>query len=602
MRPKSVRALPSWIGKSRYHGPSALASRGPIAASKCPFAPPYRPHPGCISNRKALHLLLQRPSSHRPKLKSRKTSSLSFGPQALSSSSSSFRARSDDDRYENDTDTIYALSTPPGRSAIAVVRLTGPKCKAVCIVSQSLYGPFLTIFQTFHALCPTLPLPQARHASLRTLVDPTTKAPLDSALLLFLPGPGTFTTHDTLELHLHGSRAVVRAVLGALSTLPFLRPADPGEFTRLAFWGGRLALPQIEALGALLEAETEQARRTAIRGGEGLAERLDGWRAELVDLRSRVEAEIDFKEDHELGGTLGGVVDGVRSLRRGVERCVEGAERGELLRSGIGVALLGETNVGKSSCLNRLVGRDAAIVSPEEGTTRDVVEVRLDVGGWGVRIKDTAGLRGGEGVGPVEMEGVRRARREAEDAEIVVLMLDAARGAQVDGVVLDTVRKCQEKKGNVIVAVNKIDLLPKPVLGDEIIDKLRSAVPGLKEGDILPLSTLEGTEKGDESIRGLSQKLVDRFKALTEVEDGDESAVEALGASARAAGLLRKCARLLDEFLEMMDGEGGEERIVIAAECLRDAAECLARVTGRGVQGDVEDILGGVFEKFCVGK
>ncbi|KAL2414242.1 tRNA modification GTPase MnmE [Exophiala dermatitidis] len=382
------------------------------------------------------------------------------------------------------SDTIYALSSAPGRAAIAVIRLSGPAC--------------LDVYQK---LCPGRPLPKPRTATLRKLYRPDnhdsepqpqpqshpqsladTDRVLDTgALVLYFPAPNSVTGEDVLEFHVHGGPAIVRSVFQAISAcatksgsvsvsgsagnkIP-IRPAEPGEFTKRAFYNGRVDLTQAEALGETLAAETEQQRRLAVGGTDGgassLAARYESWRKMLLYARGEMEALIDFSEDQHFDESptqfMASVATQVETLKRQIEIHIMNANKGELLRNGISVALLGAPNAGKSSLLNRIVGREAAIVSAEPGTTRDIVDVSVDLGGWLCRLGDMAGLRGGRKVeaqtsgsnptsasvqqghstittaggsttsssvvGQVEQEGIRRARERALQSDVVVVLL-----------------------------------------------------------------------------------------------------------------------------------------------------------------------------------
>ncbi|OJD31952.1 mitochondrial gtpase [Diplodia corticola] len=554
----------------------------------------------------------------------------------------------------SDEPTIYALSTAPGRAAIAVIRVSGSAC-----------------IDIYHSLCPGKPLPQPRHAALRTLYDPTAPSPppesaiLDSALVLFFRGPHSVTGEDLLELHVHGGPAIVRAVL---SSIPKCRPsprphagawiryAEPGEFTRRAYLNARLSLPQVEALGDALTAATEQQRLLAVRGSASssawrLAARYDGWRRQLLLARGELEALIDFAEDQHFDETpaqlAASVAAQARALRAAVDAHARNAVRGELLRGGISVALLGEPNAGKSSLLNRVVGREAAIVSRERGTTRDVVETGVDLGGWFCRIGDTAGLRGASSsssaaassggsrgrVGAVEMEGIRRAKERAVAADVVVCVFSVEEdpdtglsGVSLSPEVVETARECMSRGGQVTAIVNKSDMLPS----SGRVEQQRQHLSAIRAHlDIPPerihfISCKEAAAPSPPStsspdpgnLQSFLSGLVSIFKDMTApiVPELDGVAAtsdmsiwqESLGATERQRLLLEECSAHLAEFLrEVEEGETdmeGELDIVLAAESLRAAAMCLAKITGKGEAGDVEEVLGVVFEKFCVGK
>ncbi|KAI9837365.1 MAG: mitochondrial splicing system protein [Sclerophora amabilis] len=403
----------------------------------------------------------------------------------------------------------------------------------------------------YSALCPKGSLPKPRCATLRKLYEPhtpnTTSTIIDSgALILFFPAPHTVTGEDVLELHTHGGTAVTRAVLGAISRCappPLhlnssrhqIRYAEPGEFTRRAFLNGRLDLTQIEALGDTLDATTEQQRLLAVRGTTNeLSKRYETWRQQLLYARGELEALIDFSEDQhfdESPATLASSVAAqVERLRGQMRAHSENAVRGELLRNGIGISLLGAPNAGKSSLLNRIVGREAAIVNKEEGTTRDIVEVGVDLGGWYCRLGDMAGLRGaqkasdhvlegndaGVTVGEIEREGVTRAIERALSSDVLIIVLSVEHASQIgtdaeirpsepelrlDPSVLATAAQYSSitnNKGAIVVVVNKIDNLPldpssnaeigPATLPQQYIQTLTSAMPFLDPSRIFGIS------------------------------------------------------------------------------------------------------------------
>ena len=340
-----------------------------------------------------------------------------------------------------------------------------------------------------------MPLPKSRYASLRTLFEPhggeNRRQVLDaSAVVLFFPGPNTVTGEDVLEFHVHGGPAVVKAVLGAISrSLPSLehgpapvRYAEPGEFTRRAFYNDRLSVTQIEALGDVLTAETEQQRQLAVRGSSAaLSARYETWRRQLLYARGELEALIDFSEDQHFEESpeklIASAASQIDVLRTRVQSNIQNAARGELLRNGISIALLGSPNAGKSSLLNRVVGREAAIVSQEAGTTRDVVDVNVDIGGFFCKLGDLAGLRGSSNqtrldrtdvqpVGEIEQEGMRRARDRVFEADVVIVVLPVEElyngfEVRVSRDVRETLEKCDLGRQKILLVVNKIDLVAK---------------------------------------------------------------------------------------------------------------------------------------------
>src|SRR5690349_11516095 len=299
------------------------------------------------------------------------------------------------------TDTIYALATPAGRSGVAVVRVSGPASRA-----------------TLEALT-RRDLPKPRVATLQRLFG---KVAIDDALVLWFPAPDSFAGEDVAELHLHGGPAVIAAALAALSAQAGLRLAEPGEFTRRAFDNDKLDLAQVEGIADLIAAETEMQRRQALRQAEGeLSRRLESWRADLLRALARLEAYIDFPDEELPQQLLNSIELEIQQIGRSLAAELAG-HAAERLRDGLTIAILGAPNVGKSSILNKLAQREAAIVSSIAGTTRDVIEVRMDIAGYPVTLADTAGLRAS--ADEIEQEGIRRALARAEHADLKLLVFD----------------------------------------------------------------------------------------------------------------------------------------------------------------------------------
>lgn len=300
-------------------------------------------------------------------------------------------------------DTIFALATPPGRSGVAVIRLSGPGALAA---AESVAAP----------------LPPPRRAALRRFRD-AAGDPIDEGLVLVLPGPGSFTGEDVVELQCHGSRAVVRALSARLDALPGTRPAEAGEFTRRALLAGRMTVAEVEGLGDLLDAETERQRRQSFSLFDGAAaERVAGWRADLLTAMTLTETAIDFGEEDIPDDIALRLTDVIQRLAAGFERAAAEARAGQGVREGFDVALVGLPNSGKSSLINWLAGRELALVSEVAGTTRDVIELRYDLDGLMVTFLDTAGLRRAEDA--VERSGVARAAVRARDATLRVFLSD----------------------------------------------------------------------------------------------------------------------------------------------------------------------------------
>jgi tRNA modification GTPase len=465
----------------------------------------------------------------------------------------------------------------------------------------------------------------------RPLYHPQTHELLDpGALCLFFPGPKSHTGENVLELHLHGGPAIIRAVLSAIPLCgSHIQYAEPGEFTRRAFYNERLSLPEIEALGETLDANTEEQRRRAVRGNSArLAERYEEWRRLLIEARGELEALIDFSEDQHFEESnkelVSNVAMNVQKLREKLMVHIQNATRGELLKSGISLSLVGAPNAGKSSLLNRIVKREAVIVSEEAGTTRDVVDLAVDVGGFMVVLGDTAGLRvadlsSGEKVGRIEEEGIRRARQRAMSADVIVAVIDIVVngddrvGLRISPELVRLINEGEEAGKEVVIVVNKTDLHPSTArkLPMDIMRQLNDAFPNVKDERIFGVSSRSKTEHGiPKFLDGLTGIFQHMTSPLSSAGGTMEEMYESIGATERQRLLVEACVVFLDNFMEMVGLEGAESEeaygdvdVVAAAEELRGAAECLGRITGRGeMAGDVEEVLGVVFEKFCVGK
>lgn len=440
-------------------------------------------------------------------------------------------------------ETIYALSSAGGRAGVAVIRVSGPR---VIEVIEALTGRAA---------------PRPREAVVRGLADPASGMALDRALVLYFAGPHSFTGEDVAEFHVHGGRAVVASVLKALGGIEGLRTALPGEFTRRAFENDKLDLTEAEGLGDLIDAETEGQRRQALRQMEGaLGQLYEGWRQRLIRVLAYAEADIDFADEDLPDNLMATLGPKIGALAAEIQTHLDDGHRGERLRDGVEVAIVGPPNVGKSSLLNRLAGREAAIVSDEAGTTRDVLEVRLDLGGVPVTLADTAGLR--EAEGRVEREGISRARARAESADLRLVMV--AEGIGDFGLA---------RAGDFRI-VNKADRLEGPqVDSGEGVER------------VYRLSALTGA-----GVEDLVQALSERVEALYGAREYP------LITRARHREGLQDCAACLERAL---DGLRLGRDAALVAEDLRLAMRALGRITGRV---DVEDLLDVVFRDFCIGK
>ncbi len=434
-------------------------------------------------------------------------------------------------------DTIYAVSTAPGRAGVAVIRVSGPEAGRAL---SALTGKAL---------------PEPRVAALSRLRDADGRA-VDEGLVLYFAAPASFTGEDVAEFHIHGGRATVEAVLLALGSLG-LRPAEAGEFTRRAVENGKLDLTRAEAIADLVDAETDAQRRQALRQYDGaLAELYEGWRADLVRAGAWAEAAIDFSDEelpadtfHQARVTISEMLDRMR-------KHLNDSRRGEVLRDGLQLAVIGPPNAGKSSLVNALARRDVAIVAETAGTTRDVIEVRMNLGGYPVTLADTAGLRAA--FETIEAEGVRRARARAEAADLVLLLLDGSAADPWDGV-------SPAMRADLVV-FNKSDL----------------RWPEKRDGIAISLKTGEGL---DAMIGSLIASVRERLEQPTEAP---------VLTRARHRGAIEAAMRSLEHALVAPD-----DQPELMAEDLRLAQRALGRITGRV---DIEELLDVVFREFCIGK
>jgi tRNA modification GTPase len=453
------------------------------------------------------------------------------------------------------TDTIFALSSGRPPAAIAVVRISGPQSR---LALEALTGR----------------LPEPRKAALVKVRDPQSGGAIDQALALWFPGPYSETGEDVAELQLHGGRAVVAAVLAALGKLDGFRLAEPGEFTRRAFEHGRIDLTQVEALGDLIYAETQAQRRQALGQLRGLlGDRAEAWRERVIEALALVEAGIDFADEGDVPKDLVARAMAIaRPLSAEIREALAGADRGERLRDGLWVVIAGPPNAGKSTLLNRLARREVAIVSPYAGTTRDVIEIHMDLSGYLVNLIDTAGIRTASD-DLIEREGMRRAREAASRADLVLWVVDAC---DFHGVAGGGLESPTGRAGRWVVA-NKIDLLE-----EEARQRLEAKFPPSPETHWIAALTGDG---------------LDRLVAsLVQFAEGRFSLEPALVTRERQRERLSEVVTALDAaFARSVDGAGEE----LVAEHLRQAVTSLGKLTGRV---DVEDILDVIFRDFCIGK
>ncbi|XP_058495440.1 tRNA modification GTPase GTPBP3, mitochondrial [Solea solea] len=474
-----------------------------------------------------------------------------------------------------DADTVFALSSGHGRCGVAVVRVSGPASATALRCMAGLTRSSL---------------PPPRKALLRCITDAEGKEVLDRGLVLWFPAPHSFTGEDSVEFHIHGGTAVITAVLQALGSVPGMRPAEAGEFTRRAFQAGKLGLTEVEGLGDLIHAETEAQRRQALRQMSGDLGRLyQNWSHKLKRCLAHVEAFIDFSEDELIeDGVLNQVDTSVCNLQAEMERHLKDERKGERLRSGVQVVIAGATNAGKSSLLNTLCQRPAAIVSPKAGTTRDIVETALDIGGFPILLSDTAGLRDSPDV--VEREGVRRARERVEQADLTLVVVDCAHlltDAQQAVDVLQThlrsVLSSQEQPetDRCLLVLNKSDLLPE--CERQKLDREMRRVSGLPPVCLISCHTNDG-------LQDFLTVLHSSVKTLC----GDPLSGAPTLTQARHRAHLQQCVAALAQYKRHRDTD-----LALAAEGVRLALTSLGRITGRV---GAEEILDIIFKDFCIGK
>lgn len=442
------------------------------------------------------------------------------------------------------SDTVFALATPPGRAGLAVIRVSG---SASWQSAKAVTG--------YNTLSP-------RHARLCKILDPVSRETLDRSLVLPFRGPASFTGEDVVEYHLHGSPAVVDSLLDILAAQEDHRLAEPGEFTRRAFENGKLDLTEAEAVADLINAETQLQRQQALaQMGGALSTLYDSWADELKKALAYIEAQIDFA-DEELDGDMGErIYPVIEALQRDINAHLNDNRRGERVRSGIHVAVIGAPNAGKSSLVNALARRDVAIVSEHAGTTRDIIEVYLDLAGYPVIIADTAGLRpeqlSADAQGAIESEGIKRALKKAGEADIRLLMFDATAEMPHE----PTMALADE---NALIVYNKADC---------------EGAHNFEPGIMISVKTGAG-------IDDLTQALINKIKAL-------------LG-TAETPALTRKRHRAaLETCCESLHRAAAAPEAALMAEDVRLAMRALGRITGRV---DVEDLLDVIFRDFCIGK
>src|SRR3977135_4169170 len=454
--------------------------------------------------------------------------------------------------------TIFALSSGRPPSAIAIVRVSGPQA-----------GTALTLRAR--------KVPAPRMAA-RALLRDSNQQPIDDAVVLWFPAPASATGEDVAEFHVHGGRAIITSVFAALSGIEDVRPAEPGEFTRRAFENGKLDLTEAEGLDDLIHADTDRQRRQALRHLKGLlGDRARDWRAQIIEASALIEAGIDFSDEDDVPAELiAPALAKIKALLGEIREVLAAEGRSERLRDGLVVAIAGPPNVGKSTLMNQLARREVAIVSPHAGTTRDVIEVQLDLDGYPVTVIDTAGIRDTDD--PVEREGVRRARARAAEADLVLWLGDATDEKNFD-----------QGSAPVWVVRKKIDL--DAVESDAAVLRLDAAIPrrpaGVLEQGRTSADFAISASRGD----GIAE-LISALVAFAHSYFG--SGASGLITRQRQRKMLEPTGGSLRRGLSVI--EQGEE---LAAEDLRIAARSLGQLLGRV---DVEDLLDVIFRDFCIRK
>lgn len=439
----------------------------------------------------------------------------------------------------DDSKTIFALATPPGKSGVAIIRISGND--AFSCLDQLIIGN----------------KPKFRYASLHNLIDSSTKQVIDKAIILTFPAEQSFTGENIVELHIHGSRAIINILLKLLATYQNFRLANPGEFAKRAFLNGKMDLTAAEGLADLIEAETAVQQQQAMRQMQGkLASIYDSWRIKLVSILALIEAYLDFPDDDIPEDIINEIGEDVLKLKTEISKHLNDQHKGEILRRGIYVAIIGAPNVGKSSLLNYLAQKDVAIVSNIAGTTRDVIEVNLDLAGYPVVVADTAGIRESEDI--IEKEGINRALNRAKDANIKILMLAADEDLNISKEILNLNDK------NAITVVNKIDRKSDIEINGAICISIKENI-GL---DLL--------------LEKLTQRIIEKFTPSADPMITRE----------RHRYFLNSCYECLERFTL-------DNPLELAAEDIRLAARALGQIVG---VIEVEEVLDQIFSKFCIGK
>ena len=441
-------------------------------------------------------------------------------------------------------DTIYSLSTGAGSSGVAIIRLSGPASEEVLKKLTRKRAP------------------EPRLASLRRIHNPIDQNAIDEGIVIWFPGPNSYTGEDVVEFHVHGGPSITEEVLKSISTVASCRIAEPGEFTRRAFQLGKMDLTSAEAVADLIDAKTIEQRRQALKQFDGqLAGLYDEWRKQLIDILAYAESAIDFSDEELPEGINNTITNNILYLINNISQHIDDKKIGERIRSGFNIAILGAPNSGKSSLLNRLATRDVAIVSDTAGTTRDVIEVQMNLEGFAVIVSDTAGIRDTQN--EIEFEGVRRARKAADEADLVVVVFDALDLPDISEI---TKNYISDKS---LVLVNKVDLLDHSLPGE--INGKETLGISAKTGEGFEEFQLRLNREVKNYFGNNEQPVLTRERHRKALED-------------TLASLNRSTQAVLPE---------------LVAEDIRLAVRSIGKITGRV---DVEDVLDIIFGEFCIGK
>ena len=442
--------------------------------------------------------------------------------------------------------TIYALSTGPGVSGIAIIRVSGQETKKVI------------------ALLTNTTIPEPRVATLRKINKINTSELIDEGIILWFPGPESYTGEDMAEFHVHGSKAVINALHHSVSQVENCRLAEPGEFTKLAFQNGKINLLKAESIADLISAETEIQRQQAIKIITGKsADKFNDLREKLLKILSHVEAKIDFPDEDLFEDTLKNIKKDSNEVISNIKKILNDQKVGEIIREGFKIAIIGLTNAGKSSLLNHLSNRDVAIVSEIAGTTRDVIETHLNIDGYPVVVSDTAGIR--DSKNEIEKKGIKLALKKAEDADLKLVVIEP-KSTDFIGVFKDLL------DDKAILVINKSDLMNKELN------------PEISFFDHVVISVKNNLNL-DQLIFKIKKKLKNQFITNDDI----------LITRARHREHLESCLEYLANFQEKNQSEDFDK----AAEDLRLATRHLGMIVGKV---DVEEILGNIFKDFCIGK